>query len=210
MSLFNFLKQDSSNFFQWFEDAASNTVEASLALRELMYDYKDPQAAASRLHEYEHRGDEIGHRIYEQLNKTFVTPLDREDIISLYSSIDDMTDFVHSAADLMAIYKVERVTTTAQQLSDCIVGCAQEVLKAVPHLRKRSEMPQIQASVVEIHSLENRADDLQRTGLAELFSNPQDVIQIIKWRDIYAEMEQATDKAEDIADVLRGLAIKHA
>ncbi len=210
MALFNFLKKDDTSFFQWFEDAANNSLQAAIGLRELCYDFRDPLEAASRLHEYEHRGDEIGHRIYEQLNKSFVTPLDREDIINLYSAIDNVTDFIHSAADMMAVYKVEAVPPTAQQLSDCIVGCTEEVTKAVPHLRKRKELELIQASVIQINSLENKADDLLRAGLAELFSHPEDVIHIIKWRDIYEEMEGATDKAEDIADVLRGLVIKNA
>jgi predicted phosphate transport protein (TIGR00153 family) len=213
MALFDFLKSDSGNFFQWFEDAAGNTLQAALALRDLCYNYhslQDAQNTANRLHEYEHRGDEIGHRIYEQLNQSFVTPLDREDIISLYSSIDDMTDFIHSAADMMAVYKVEAVPHIAQELADCIVGCAQEVANAVPHLRKRGELRLIDPSVIQINSLENKADDLLRQGLAELFDNPTDVVHLIKWRDIYEEMEQVTDRAEDIADVLRGLAIKHA
>jgi predicted phosphate transport protein (TIGR00153 family) len=210
MALFNFLRGDDGSFFQWFEDAANNALEAAVALRNLCYDYRNVQEAAAQLHEFEHRGDEIGHRIYEQLNKSFMTPLDREDITRLYSSIDDVTDYVHSAADLMSVYKVEAVPPIAQQLSDCIVGCAQEVVKAVPHLRKRNELDQILPSVIQINSLENKADDLMREGLAELFSHPEDVVHIIKWRDIYEEMEQATDKAEDIADVLRGLAIKHA
>ena len=192
------------------EDAANNALQAAQALQDLCYNFKDPTAAATRIHEFEHRGDEIGHRIYEQLNQTFVTPLDREDISRLYSAIDDVTDFVHSAADMMAVYKVESVTPTAQQLADCIVGCAEEVAKAVPHLRKRNELRLIDSSVIQINSLENRADELLRAGLVELFSNPQDVVNIIKWRDIYEEMEQVTDRAEDIADVLRGLAIKHA
>jgi predicted phosphate transport protein (TIGR00153 family) len=210
MALFDFLKKDDGNFFQWFEDAANNTLLAAQALRELCYNFGNVQAMVEKLHEYEHRGDEIGHRIYEQLNKTFITPLDREDIISLYSGIDDVTDFVHSAADLMAVYKVDSVPPVAQKLSDCIVGCAEEIVKAVPHLRKRNEMSQILPSVIQINSLENKADDLLRDGLVELFSHPEDVIHIIKWRDIYSEMEEATDKAEDIADVLRGLSIKHA
>ena len=210
MPLFDFLKQDDGNFFQWFEDAADVTLQASLALRELCYDFKNPQEAATRLHDFEHQGDDIGHNIYNKLNNTFVTPLDREDIISLYSSIDDMTDLIHSAADMMATYKVESILPTAKLLADCIVGCAEEIVKAVPHLRKRNELKQIQDSIIKIHSLENQADDLLRAGLGELFANPENVIQIIKWRDIYHEMEQATDNAEDIADVLRGLVIKNA
>ncbi len=210
MALFDFLKKDDGNFFQWFEDAAGNTLEAARELRELCYNYQDPQPAVNKLHEYEHRGDEIGHRIYEQLNKTFVTPLDREDIIRLYSAIDDMTDFIHSAADMMAMYTVDSVPPIAQQLADCIVGCAEEVAKAVPHLRKRNELDRMLPSIIQINSLENKADDLLRMGLVELFQHPQDVVHIIKWRDIYEELEQATDRAEDIGDVLRGLAIKNA
>ena len=213
MALFDFLKKEDGNFFQWFEDAANISHQAALELRDLCYNFSSAQATAdavSRLHEFEHRGDEIGHRIYEQLNKSFVTPLDREDIIQLYSAIDDVTDYVHSAGDLMAVYKVDSITPIAQQLAECIVGCTEEVATAVHHLRKRSEMSQILPSVIQINSLENQADMLLRDGLAELFDDPQDVIHVIKWRDIYTEMEQATDKAEDIADVLRGLAIKHA
>lgn len=210
MPLFDFFRRDDGNFFQWFEDAANNTLVAARGLRDLCYDYRNPQEVAARLHDYEHQGDAIGHQIYDKLNKTFVTPMDREDIVSLYSSIDDMTDLVHSAADMMAVYTVDSVPPTAQQLADCIVGCAEEVAKAVPYLRKRTHLAQIFPSVIEINSLENKADDLLRAGLAELFSHPEDVVHIIKWRDIYAEMEEATDKAEDIADVLRGLAMKHA
>ena len=208
--MFNFLKGDDENFFQLFEDAAQNALLAARALRELCYNFSNAQGAAERIHDYEHHGDDIGHRMYEQLNKSFVTPLDREDIISLYSAIDDMVDYMHSSADMMATYKVDSIPNTAKQLSDCLVECAEEVVKAVPHLRKRNELGQIHASVVQINSLENKADELQREGLAELFANPSDVIGIIKWRDIYQEMEDAADRAEDIADVLRGLAIKHA
>jgi hypothetical protein len=210
MALFDFLKKDDGNFFQWFEDAANNALQASIELRNLCSDFSDPTVSAKRLHEFEHRGDEIGHRIYAQLNKTFLTPLDREDIIQLYSAIDDVTDLVHSAADMMVVYKVTTVPPLAKDLADCIVGCMEEVVKALPFLRKRSELSKMLASIIQINSLENKADDLLRDGLGDLFSHPEDVIRIIKWRDIYQEMEAATDKAEDIADVLRGLSIKHA
>ena len=210
MALFNFLKRDEGSFYQWLEDAAANTLQAALGLKNLCDNYVDPQGAAARLHDFEHRGDEIGHRIYEQLNKSFITPLDREDISSLYSSIDDMTDLIHSAADMMATYRLESVTPTAQQLASCIADGAEEIVKALPHLRKRNELSLINPSIIQINSIENKADDILRAGLAELFANPQDVVRLIKLRDIYEEMEAATDKAEDIADVLRGLVIKHA
>jgi predicted phosphate transport protein (TIGR00153 family) len=210
MALFDFLKKDDGNFFQWFEDAANNALQAAIELRDLCNDYHDPAVTAKRLHDLEHRGDEIGHRIYAQLNKTFLTPLDREDIIQLYSAIDEVTDLVHSTADMMVVYKIVFVPPLAKELAACIVGCAEEVVKALPYLRKRNDLAKMLPSIIQINSLENKADDLLRDGLGDLFSHPEDVIRIIKWRDIYEEMEAATDKAEDIADVLRGLSIKHA
>ena len=210
MALFDFLKKDNGNFFQWFEDAANNALQAAIELRDLCNDFRDPAVTAKRLHDLEHRGDEIGHRIYAQLNKTFLTPLDREDISQLYSAIDDVTDLVHSTADMMVVYKIESVPPLAKDLAECIVGCAEEVVKALPYLRKRSDLGKMLPSIIQINSLENKADDLLRDGLGDLFAHPEDVVHIIKWRDIYQEMEAATDKAEDIADVLRGLSIKHA
>src|SRR3954452_3835012 len=136
MALFDFLKRDDTNFFQWFEDAANNTLQAAEELLKLCTSFDNLNESVNRLEEFEHRGDEIGHRIYEQLNKSFVTPMDREDIIRLYSAIDDMTDFIESAADMMNVYTVDGVPPIAQQLADCIVGCAEDVTKAVPHLRK--------------------------------------------------------------------------
>src|SRR6476620_4205605 len=174
MSLFNFLKREDGNFYQWFEDAAANMLLAAQALRELCHNLENIQTQVNTINEYEHRGDEIGHRIYEELNKSVVTPLDREDIIRLYSSIDDVTDLVHSAADMMSVYKVEKVPHTALDLADCIVSCAEEVVKALPHLRKRNELSQIQPAVIQINSLENKADAVLREGLVELFSDTTD------------------------------------
>jgi uncharacterized protein len=208
--VFNFLKSNDSDYYQWFNDAANTSLKAALTLQDLCYNFTDVHTKVQSLHDLEHEGDNIGHRIYEQLNKSYVTPLDREDIIALYSSIDDMIDFIHSAGDMMIVYTVDMIPPVAKQLADCVVGCAQEVAKSVPHIRKRSELSMLQSSIIQINSLENQADDLLREGLVELFSHPQDVVHIIKWRDIYEEMEGATDRAEDIADVLRGLAIKHA
>ena len=117
-------------------------LQAAIELRNLCSNFSDPTVSAKRLHDFEHRGDEIGHRIYAQLNKTFLTPLDREDIIQLYSAIDDVTDLVHSAADMMVVYKVTMVPPLAKDLAECIVGCMEEVVKALPYLRKRSELEQ--------------------------------------------------------------------
>lgn len=210
MALFDFLKKDDGNFYQLFEDAANNTLEAARCLRNMCYDYSNAASMVGQIRNYEHTGDAIGHRMYDLLNRTFITPLDREDIISLYSAIDDVTDLVDSAADMMSVYTIDHVTPIGRQLADCIVSCAEEVTRALPHLRKRNELKQMQDPIIQLNSLENKADGLLRDGLVELFSHPEDVIHIIKWSDIYHEMEEATDRAEDIADVLRGLAIKNA
>jgi uncharacterized protein Yka (UPF0111/DUF47 family) len=139
-----------------------------------------------------------------------VTPFDREDIALLAHTMDDILDFIHSAADAMFIYKIKAPTERAKQLADIIVQGAVEVDKAVRGLRKRSELKHIMEGCVEINRLENMADRVYRAAIAELFDNTEDIAQVIKWREIYLHMESATDRCEDVANVLEGVALKHA
>ncbi len=146
----------------------------------------------------------------EQLHRTFVTPFDREDIAQLAHSLDDVTDFIQAAADAMFNYKVDRPGQAAKELSDIIVQAATEVERAMPQLRRRGTLNQILERCVEINRLENVADEVYRSAMAELFDNTKDIAEIIKWREIYEHMESATDRCEDVANVLEGVALKHA
>ena len=206
------LKPRKSNgaFFGRFEDAARNNVEAAKLLDHLCHDFANAEGVVRQLHDLEHKGDEITHDIYLTLNKVFMPPLDREDIIAITSALDDVIDHIHEAADAMCVYNVKAPTSFATSLAAIIVACTEAVAKELPKLRQRREMRSINEGVIEIHRLENQADTLLRQGVMDLFHRPNDPIQVIAWSRIYETMEQVTDKCEDIADVLRGLVIKHA
>ena len=160
--------------------------------------------------ELEHEGDTITHQIISLLHRTFVTPFDREDIALLAHTMDDIIDFIHATADAMFIYKIPSPTQRAKELADIIVQGAIEVEKAVNGLRRKSEFKQILERCVEINRLENMADRVYRAAIGELFDNTSDIAQIIKWREIYEHMESATDRCEDVADALEGVALKNA
>jgi uncharacterized protein Yka (UPF0111/DUF47 family) len=198
------------DFFGGFEEAARNNVEAAKLLDELCRDFRDPEAMVARLHGLEHKGDELTHRMYESLNSVFIPPLDREDIIAIASGLDNVMDHIDEAADAMFIYNVAAPTTVARSLATIIVECTEVVAEQLPHLRSRRGMRQVEEGVVEIHRLENEGDALLRQGTVDLFHRPHDPTEVIAWSRIYETMERVTDECEDIADVLRGLVIKHA
>jgi len=197
-------------FFDLFEESSQNIVKAAKALKEMVDTWQFIDSRVAEITELEHQGDTYTHQVISLLHRTFVTPFDREDIALLAHTMDDVIDFIHSAADAMFIYKIESPTERAKQLADIIVQGANEVEKAVRGLRRRKELRNIMEGCVEINRLENMADRVYRAAIAELFDNTEDITQIIKWREIYAHMESATDRCEDVADVLEGVALKHA
>jgi predicted phosphate transport protein (TIGR00153 family) len=197
-------------FFDLFEENARNMVKAARCLKELVDNWKDVEKKVNEITEFEHQGDAITHKIAAQLHRTFVTPFDREDIAALAHTMDDITDFIHAASDAMILYKVDRPGRRAKELADIIVQGATEIEKAMPQLRRRSELKRLLKRCVELNRLENAADQVYRSALAELFSDSTDIAHIIKWREIYGHMESATDRCEDVANVLEGVAVKNA
>jgi len=192
-------------FFDLLEESASNMVKGANLLSELMNKWEDVESKIRHLKDIEHDGDEITHRIISQLHATFVTPIDREDIAQLAEYLDDVLDFIEEVAAHMLIYKVK--------LADILVKTASEVSAALPMLRRRDTLNKIPEHCMEINRLENEADTVQRAAMAELFSDQLDIAGVIrwmKWRDIYDHMENATDRCEDIANVLEGVMIKRA
>jgi len=181
-------------FFDLFEEGARNMVKASQVLREMIDTWEFVGGRVAEITELEHQGDTITHQIMAQLNRTFVTPFDREDIALLAHTMDDVTDFIDAAADAMLIYKVEKPTRRAKELADIIVQAATEVERAMPRLRHRAELKRIPEYCVEINRLENMADRVFRSAMAELFDDTTDIAQVIKWREIYEHMESATDR----------------
>ena len=209
MFKFPFIPRE-EKFFDLFEEGAQNMVKAAQGLKEMVDTWEDVEGKVGEITELEHHGDTITHQIMAQLYRTFVTPFDREDIALLAHSLDDVTDFIHAAADAMLIYKIDRPSQRAKELADIIVQAALEVERAIPQLRHRAELKKVLPRCVEINRLENMADRVFRSAQAELFDNTTDMAQVTKWREIYGHMEEATDRCEDVSNVLEGVALKHA
>lgn len=209
MGRFSLLPREDS-FFNYFEESAQNAVTTAKKLKELIDTWENVPAKVAEIDELEHVGDTITHHVIRQLHKTFITPFDREDIALLAHSLDDITDFIQAAADAMLIYKVERPGEAAKQLADAIVQATVEVGIAMPELRNRKNSSHLVSHCVEINRLENVADSIYRTAVGELFDKTSNIPDIIKWREIYEHMETATDRCEDVANVLEGVALKNA
>lgn len=209
MIKFSFLPRE-RKFFVLFEESAQNAVRIAQQLRDMVYIWENIKERVEVITDLEHQGDAITHRIVAELHRTFVTPFDREDIALLARSLDDVTDFIHAAADAMLLYSIERPTNRAKELTDIIVQIVSEAQKAVSEMQPRIQLEQIQKRCVEINRLENMADRVFRSAMAELFADSTDVAYVIKWREIYGHMESATDRCEDVANVLEGVALKHA
>ncbi len=209
MVKFSFVPRE-EKFFDLFVDSARNMVKAAQGLKDMLDNWGNIGVKAAEITELEHEGDSITHQIAALLHRSFVTPFDREDIALLSHTMDDITDFIHAAADAIFIYKIKKPTERAKELAEIIVQAAEEVERAVPLLRHRSELKNIMKHCVELNRLENRADKIYRSALGELFDDDEDTAYIIKWREIYEHMESATDRCEDVANVLEGVALKHA
>ncbi len=197
-------------FFDLFADCAANTVKAARMLKELVDNCTNVKEKFDKITEVEHAGDAVAHQIFELLHRTFVTPFDREDMAVLAHSLDDITDVIEAVASAMYLYKVAQPSRWARELADTIVQSAVEVEAAVSRLKRRAEFKQILEKCVEINRLENMADELFRSAIAELFENPKDTVHLIKWREIYELMESATDRCEDVSNALEGIVLKHA
>ena len=197
-------------FYDLFEQDASNLVIAAEKLVDLFNNYEDVEAKAKQLKDMEKRGDIITHEIIQRLHRTFVTPIDREDIALLANSLDDVMDFIEAAGRTAFLYRIAQPTERARELASIVAKVTYKLSEVIPHLRHRNQFERIMEQCVEINSLENEADDVHHAALAELFENCTDACEIIKWREIYQHMEDATDRGEDVANVLEGIVLKHA
>ncbi|TSA55351.1 MAG: DUF47 domain-containing protein [Dehalococcoidia bacterium] len=198
-------------FFDLFEVSAKNMVKAAHSLKDLIYSWDCIDQKLEEMNKIEHQGDTITHEIMFQLNRSFITPFDREDIGLLAHSLDDVTDLIQATADTMVLYKVKEPGKRARELADIIVQITAEVENVMPGMRHHNaNLEKILNSCVEINRLENVADKIYRTALTELFEDSTDIADIIKWREIYEHMESATDMCEDVANVLESVALKHA
>ena len=212
MVLTRFLPRN-ERFFDYFRDAAQNAAATADLLVDLVEHYVDVEQKVRRLRELEHRGDEITHQVFNALNRTFVTPLDREDIRTLASSIDDFVDAVEDVGKRLWIYRIGEMTPCAHSLAQIIGEQARILADAVPLMERPKDADNLKRQIVVINRLENEADDLLNTALASLFDEAGDIptlIKAIRWGELYQELEEATDRAEDVANTLEGIMLKNA
>jgi predicted phosphate transport protein (TIGR00153 family) len=194
-----------------FEQETANLVIAAEKLIDLFDNYENVEAKAKELKELEHRGDVITHEIIARVHRTFVTPIDREDITLLAHSLDDVMDFIEAAGRTAFLYRIAQPTERARELARIVVKVARKLNEVVPRLRRRDQFTWILKQCVDINTLENDADEVQHAALAELFEVCRtDACEVIKWREIYGHLENATDRGEDVANVLEGIVLKHA
>ncbi|HEX7076851.1 MAG TPA: DUF47 domain-containing protein [Candidatus Eisenbacteria bacterium] len=193
-------------FFELFGSQAETVLEAARALQGLARQFDHVGEKAQHIKELESRGDQLTHDLISTLNRTFITPFDREDIHALASALDDVLDNIEGVSSRFALFKVQSVTPETIELIDIIERACVAICEAVKHLR---DPKRIQAYCVEIHTLENDADTISRNMTAKLFEDAADFRELIKWKELYGRLEATTDDCEDVANILEGIVVKN-
>ena len=193
-------------FFVLFTQHAENALEAAQALEKLVTDFTRLEDKVRDIHAIEHYGDKLTHQIIEELNATFVTPLDREDIVGLASKIDDVTDVCYDVAEMISLYKVSAIRPAAVRQVQTLVQAAQEVVVVMRELEK---LRGLEPHWIKVHTLENEGDAIFREAVADLFARTTDPVEVIKWKDIHGLIEVAVDRCEDVANIVEMIVVKH-
>jgi uncharacterized protein len=197
-------------FFDLFDQSADNLREGARALKDLLDHYRDVEAKIKRIEDIEHKGDTLTHETIERMNRIFVTPIDREDIHALTICLDDALDLIDSAAYRYHLYQIPDSSEASRAFADVLVRQVDEVALGVKALRNLKKPREILDRCIRINTFENEADRILHKALAALFRDHTDPIMVIKWKEIYERLESATDKCEDVANVLEGVVLKNA
>jgi predicted phosphate transport protein (TIGR00153 family) len=198
-----------TDFFSMFEKAAKNLNKGASLFVEMMENFSESEMKSKQIYDVEQEGDMLTHEVMRQLNKTFLTPVDREDIHSLISRIDDILDLIWATADRVILFKINSSTAEAIELSKILLSTTEIITKAVTGLRGK-KYSYVQEYCIEINRLENTGDSVFRSALAKLFDDIKDPILVIKWKEVYEHLEEALDNCEDVADILESIVLKHA
>ena len=194
-------------YFELFEEAGRNVMLAADLLEQLLVNYPDSRELAGQILECEHEGDRIPHDIIDRLNHTFVTPIDREDILALASALDDIVDYTEEVADYLGLYKIEAPMDQAIWLARVLKEASSQIAEAIPNLRGFRD---ISRYTVEVNRLENEGDRITREAVASLFDGGIDPMVVIRWKDIFERLEAAIDAAERAANIIEGIVIKNS
>ncbi len=194
------------DYFRLFSELAANLDEAAQLLVKFMDDYGQAKSIGAAILEHEHVGDKILHDIVKRLNRSFITPIDREDIYDLVATMDEVLDNIEEATDAMILYRVEAPTVYAQRQAKVIAEAAAVLHQIIDDLEKRTDLME---RIISVNSLENEGDRIVRDAIAALFDDDIDAKDIIKWKDIYEVLESAIDECEHVANVIESIVLKH-
>jgi predicted phosphate transport protein (TIGR00153 family) len=194
-------------FFDLFVQDAANVLDGARQLEAMLRTFDNPDKAAKKIRETEHRGDEISHDIGRRLEQSFVTPFDREEIHALISGLDDILDLIEEVADTFVLYNVGAPTKTSIKQAALVVQCCETLHEALSNLRGFKDLDRF---VIEVHRLENEGDRLARSAIADLFDDGAKAMEVLKWKDIYSLLEDTIDKCEDVAQMIERIVVKHA
>lgn len=204
------LSPKEEKFYKLFDEFSNIVCEATSALKDFTYDVSNAEVKFREIEEIEHRGDKQLHDIMEALNKTFITPIDREDIYAIAKELDDIVDFVEATASRFVLFNVTETTDYAKTLADKIEMCGKSVITLMKELRNMKNNKNLTASIIEINRLEDEGDADFRVAVRSLFTNSVPELEVLKWREIYELYEQTLDACEDLADIVEGIVMKHA
>jgi predicted phosphate transport protein (TIGR00153 family) len=194
-------------FYDLFEQQAAAIVAAGEILQIVLGNGCDREARQAEIKEWEHRGDEVTHEIIRTLNRTFVTPFDREDIYALSSGLDDILDYVDEVANTIVLYRIAEIPEPARRMGKLVLEAAGEVQRAIGKLERQADL---EPHWIEIHRLENVGDAVSREAIAQLFDGSVEPLEVVKLKDLYALLESGLDRCEDVANVIESITIKNA
>jgi uncharacterized protein len=195
------------DYFRMFSDLAATLEAAARELVRLMAEYDDAKSIAAKILEHEHVGDKIVHDIVKRLNRSFITPIDREDIYDLVATMDEVLDNIEAAADAMLLYRVSAPTVHARRQAEVILKATALLHQIIDDLEKRTDLME---RVIGVNSLENEGDRIVRDAIASLFDDDIPCTDVIKWKDIYEILESAIDECEHVANVIESIVLKHS
>jgi len=194
------------DYFRAFSEQAANVEEAARLFVLFLDDLPDGKARAREILECEHVGDKLVHDVVHRLNNAFITPIDREDIYEFVTTMDEVLDHIEAAADDMILYRIQAPTDQARKMASIVAQAAQTLRTAVDDMEARDRVREL---VIEVNRLENDGDRTVRDAIASLFDGDMKCTDIIKWKDIYEQIESAIDECEHVANIIEGIVLKH-
>jgi len=197
-------------FFDLFSDTAADTCKAARMLEELMRNFTGIPEKVRAIEEIEHKCDGHVHKMLEHLNRSFVTPIDREDIYLIAKELDNITDDIESTAHRFKMFNVTSIRPDALKLAQMIIDCTEELMGVMSELKNMKTSKVLKDRIIEVNRIEDAGDDIFRNAMQSLFVNENNALEVIKWKEIYEYLENTLDACEDVANIIEGVVMKHA